>query len=182
MDHRLTVITATITALAGILGAAVGGVASGFFSYKTAHSQATAQADAALINRRQTSYSDYITAHLDRHNTEYTLADELRLSPADLGTLKATTDRWNELVEKAGHADYTVQLNDSDSVDTIRATIADKEKDIHGVISKLLAQANSHTAIDQSALHNAYTKLDAVADLYPKFLDAARADVQSPFS
>jgi hypothetical protein len=178
-DWRHTLITAAISALAALLGAAVGGL----FSYLGSHSQSVAQTDAALIKGRQTTYSDYMTEMVDLADTEHVLVDNLRhfhYDPDHLDQLNSTVKQYNDDGTKAKHTDYIVSLNASDAVDNIRDQIAVKQKDIHGVMSRALDQAYGQKPVEIDLLNDLYSKIDAVSAKFDDFTNAARADVEQP--
>lgn len=176
-EWRHTLITAVISALAALLGASVGG----FFTYWGSHSQSTAQADAALIERRQSVYADYITAEVDRSNTEHLLADYLSERPIPVDQVNNTVDTRNDLIDKCARTGYILRFNASDAVDNIRLTIDQDETDIGKIIDKLLGQGSNPNGItDKRAFDDLYGKIDAVRHEYHVFADAARADVKSP--
>lgn len=182
-DQRFTVITATITALAGILGAAVGGVASGYYSYMSGKQQAAAQLDANLIKRRQTTYGDYITAFLDRRLIEIEIAGDLKEIPPDVDDVTSNYNKYQNLVQSSVHADYVLSLNDSDSIDKIRGIISNSEDHMSQILGAQYNNATSKAPVDQSALNDFYSTYNAVHEqLQNDFLSTARADVKPPFS
>jgi hypothetical protein len=175
-EWRHTLITAVISALAALLGASVGG----FFTYWGSHSQSTAQADAALIERKQSVYADYITAEVERSNTEHLLAHYLGERPIPVDQVNKIIDTRNDLIDKCARTGYILRLNASDAVNNIRLTIDQDETDISTIMDKLIGQASNPDGItDKRALDDLYGKIDAVRHEYHVFADAARADVKS---
>jgi hypothetical protein len=176
-DWRHTLITAAISALAALLGAAVGG----FFTYWGSHSQSIAQADAALIERKQSVYADYITAEVARSSTEHLLTDYLSERPIPVDQVNKTADTRNDLIDKCARTGYILRFNASDAVENIRMTIDQDETDIGEIIDKLLGQDSNPDGItDKRAFDDLYGKLDAVRHKYYIFADAARADIKAP--
>lgn len=175
-DWRHTLIIAAFSAFAALLGAAVGG----FFTYWGSHSQSIAQADAALIERKQSVYADYITAEVTRSSTERLLIDLLRERPIPIDRVNKTTDTRNDLIDKCARTGYILRFNASDAVDNIRMTIDQDETDISEIIDKLLGDWNPDEITDKRAFDDLYGKLDAVRHQYHIFADAARADIKAP--
>jgi hypothetical protein len=121
---RFSVLTALISAAAALIGAIVGEVAS----YVAAQSQAdaqfhvaqtnnTAQANQALITRRQIAYSDFMAAQEDLVDAAFRFGDAINdFRPPNIDPVKAAFKQWDDVHNKWAHEVDTVELVDSPEV------------------------------------------------------------------
>jgi hypothetical protein len=178
-ERRFTLATAAISATAAILGAGVGGL----FSYLASHTQSTAQADAALISRRQSTYSDYISQISDLADSEGLLVDAL-LFFHDHGSnsdqVRTFVGDFNNVFAKVKHTDHIVILNDSDAVDDIRNRITNAHIRLFKVISGEVAHVFDGQTTDPDALEDALTSIAAIREDELTFVRVARNDVKQP--
>jgi hypothetical protein len=191
----LTVIAATVGALATLLGAAVGAVATGYFSDKAAQRQADAQirtaqssnmaqAEAALMAKRQTDYANFLTAETDLQGIEMTLKNyflRFPLSESDRAQFLDRIGQWNDLMPKAVHADFIVGLIDSPDVDKARVPISAQQNEIENYIHTFAQSDRNNQPIDSSTLQDYVSKVDGLQPLFETFAGVARtSDMKLP--
>ena len=184
-ESRFSVLTAVISAVAALLGATVGGIAS----YKAAQSQAAAQfrvaqadnaaqADQALISRRQTAYSDYLAAETDLDNAEYRLHDAVvDFKPPDVDPVKAASKQFGDEAGKWVGIHASVRLVDSPEVDQLAEVIANKQGQIFTMAQRITDEALYQMTVDQPALSQLIVEVRGMDDLKTKFVITARADI-----
>ena len=184
-ESRFSVLTALFSAVAALAGAAVGGIAS----YKAAESQAAAQfrvaqannaaqADQALISRRQTAYSDFLAAATDVDNAEYRLHDAVGdFKPPNIDPVQAAFQQFADNSGKFVHEHSNAQLVDSPEVNEWVMSIGDKQAEIFDRVQQLTRDAQYSGSVDQSALHQLDVEIDGVNAILTKFIAAARNDI-----
>jgi hypothetical protein len=175
-----------ISALAALAGAGVGGIAS----YKAAQSQEaaqfrvaqannTAQADQALITRKQIAYSDYLAADFDMENSELRFQDALfAFKPPNVDDVKAAAKQTHDINVKYLRAMYNVELVDSPEVDQIIKEISSKHDDLTLTMQGLTnAALQAGSPAPRSAVTQIGERIPGMQDLRRKFRDAARKDI-----
>jgi hypothetical protein len=174
-----------ISALAALAGAGVGGIAS----YKAAESQDaaqfrvaqannTAQADQALITRKQIAYSDYLAAYFDMENSEFRFQDALlTFKPPNVDGVNAAFKQTADSNVKFLRAMYNVELVDSPEVDQVVREIASKHDDLTYTMQDLMTAAQSGRPAPQPAVYQIGIKARGMVDLRHKFRDGARKDI-----
>jgi hypothetical protein len=184
-ESHVSVLTALISALAALAGAGVGGIAS----YKAAQSQDaaqfrvaqannTAQADQALITRKQIAYSDYLAADFDMENSEFRFQDALfAFKPPNVDGVKAAVEPTFDSNVKYLRAMYNVELVDSPEVDQVIREISSKHDDLTYTMQGLMNAALTGNPVPRSAVAQIGEKAVGMKDLRHKFRDAARKDI-----
>lgn len=179
-ERRFTLATAAISATAAILGAAVGGI----FSYLASHTQSTAQADAALVSRRQSTYSDYISQISDLTDSEGLVLDALAFfhdhDGSNMEQVRSFVDDYNNAFAKVKHTDYIVILNDSDAVDAARRRITNAHVMLYKEITEELNHAFYGQTVDLGAVADAKAKIPVLREDEMTFARVARNDVKQP--
>jgi hypothetical protein len=175
-DWRVPLITAAISAFAALIGALIGGVAS----YMVAQSSSTAQADAALIARKATTYADYITYQSDLLRADSDLVEHFRSNPGDTAAMDLLVKTWRDNDGKWLHTDFIVEVVASPQVFSKRKAISVHNDTIRSLLQSLIDEANSHEPINQSALVKLHTEFHDMNGVFTSFTDAARADTTPP--
>jgi hypothetical protein len=185
-ESRFSVLTALISAAAALIGAAVGGIAS----YEAAQSQAaaqfrvaqannTAQANQALITRKQTAYSDYIAAEDDLEAAELRFRDAIAVfRPPNIDPIEAAYKEYFDVHTKWLHVVDMVELVDSPEVGHSLDAISTQQTDVGITVTKFVNQIEGDmTTVDQSALDQFVTKVQGLNPLGYEFLAAAKRDI-----
>lgn len=175
-DRRFTIITASISASAALLGALVGGIST----YMVAQRNNIADADTAQIASRKSAYADYLSAETDLEGAEYKLADTLRDQPNNLDAVLSAVNQFNDRKHKEWRVGDIVSLVDSDPVKNARIEIAKEQHKIQHLEETLVDQASDHKVPDRSELNEMYTRLDGMSHLQDLFIDSARRDMTPP--
>jgi hypothetical protein len=175
-DWRVPLITAAISALAALIGALVGRISS----YMVAQSNNTAQADAAQIARRETTYADYITFESDLLRADHDLVDHFRSNPDDTAAVDPLIRTWTDNYGKWLHTDFIVKVVESPQVFPARNAIYSQNLRIRDLLQGLIVEVNSHQPIDQSALNELHTEFDGMTNLLDAFTQVAQADTRPP--
>lgn len=169
-------ITAVISALAALMGALVGGISS----YVVAQSTSTAEADAAQIARRETTYADYITDESDLLRSYGDLADHFRLNPGDRAEWDAMLKTEADIYTKWLHTDFIVRVVESPGVDQARQAIFDHNLKIKNLWHGLRSQVDNHEPINQHHLQGLYSEISGMTSFLDAFTKAAQADLVPP--
>jgi hypothetical protein len=185
-ESRFSVLTALISAAAALVGATVGGVAS----YMAAQSQAdaqfrvsqannTAQANQALITRRQTAYSDLISAEEDLEDAEFRLYDAIKeFEPPNIDPVKAAFKQEDNTHTKWLHEVGIVQIVDSTEVGQALNAIITRQTDLSQTIGNFVDQVQYQmTTVDESARRKFIHNAQGLSALDHQFLTAARRDI-----
>ncbi len=186
-ESRFSVLTALISAAAALIGATVGGVAS----YEAAQSQATAQfrvaqanngaqANQALITRRQTAYSDFISSETDLQDAEFRLLDAIfDLGPPNIDRVEAAFKQENAAHTKWIHEVDIVQIVGSTEANHPLNAIIGRQTDLSQTISKFVNQVQHQMMpVDDSTDHNFFTKIKGLDELTSQFINAAKRDIE----
>jgi hypothetical protein len=185
-ESRFSVLTALISAAAALIGATVGGIAS----YEAAQSQAaaqfrvaqsnnTAQANQALITRKQTAYSDYIAAEDDLEVVELRLREVIsNFRPPNIDPIEAAFKEWDDVHTKWLHVVDMVELVDSPEVEHSLEAISTQQIDLGITITSFVNQTKyDMTTVDQSALDQFVKKVQGLNPLGNDFIAAAKRDI-----
>jgi hypothetical protein len=175
-ESRFSVLTALISAAAALIGAGVGG----FASYYVAQANNSAQSNQALITRRQTAYSDFISAETDLENAEYRLHDAISdFEPPNIEPVKAAFKQENDTHTKWNHEAGTVQMVDSTGVDQALDAIIIRQADLSKSIQNFVNQVEYQmTTVDGPALDKFVADLKGLEPLDHQFITAAKSDIE----
>jgi hypothetical protein len=185
-ENRFSVLTALISAAAALVGATVGGVAS----YMAAQSQVdaqfrvsqannAAQANQALITRRQTAYSDLISAEEDLEDGELRLHDAINdFKPPNIDPVKAAFKQENDIHTKWLREVGIVQIVDSTEVDHALDAIIIRQIDLSRTIQNFMNQVEYEmTTVDESARGKFFDNAEGLHPFVQQFLKAAKRDI-----
>ncbi|MCW2649111.1 MAG: hypothetical protein QOE94_2296 [Mycobacterium sp.] len=175
-DWRLPLITAAISALAALSGTVVGGISS----YLVAQSNNTAQADAAQIARRESTYADYITYQSDLLRADSDLVDHFKSNPGDRAGLDLKVKTWTDNYGKWLHTDFIVKVVASPKVFPARNDIYVHNLRIRDLLQGRIVEVNNSAPIDQSALSELYKEFDRMTTFVDRFTQVAQADTTPP--
>jgi hypothetical protein len=186
-ESRFSVLTALISAAAALIGATVGGIAS----YEAAQSQATAQfrvakanngaqANQALITRRQTAYSDFISSETDLQDAEFRLLDAIvDFRPPNIDRVVAVFKQENAAHIKWMHEVANVQIVGSTEANLSLNAIIGRQADLSQTISIFVNQVQYQMMpVDDSADHKFFTNIKGLDELTPQFINAAKRDIE----
>lgn len=175
-ESRFSVLTALISAAAALIGAGVGG----FASYYVAQANNTAQSNQALITRRQTAYSDFISAETDLEDAEFRLHDAINdFEQPNIEPVKAAFKQENNAHIKWMHEVGIVQIVDSTGVDQALDAIITRQADLSRTIQNFVNQVEYQmTTVDESALDKFVADVKGLERLAHQFLTAAKSDIE----
>lgn len=199
-DNRFTLLAASITALAGILGAGVGGVASGYYSNKAAQRAAdasiaaaqraadaqiavtqtsiTAQAEAAQTTRRQTAYANFLGDLIDVTAIEANLSVEFADLPSSRSQLDDNIDKFNDAHKKLNVSFYLVSLVESPGVKQERTKIQQAHDQLDAFIQHLEDESQETTAPPKPETDDLLSRTKHMQDLINEFITAGQNDMK----
>ena len=185
-ESRFSVLTALISAAAALVGATVGGVASYMAAqaqvdaqFRVSQANNTAQANQALITRRQTAYSDLISAEAELEDAEFRLHDVIDdFEPPNIDPVKAAFKQEDDIHTKWVHKVGIVQMVDSTEADHVLDAIITRQTDLSHTIENLMNQVEYQmTKVDKSALGKFSDNAEGMELLVHQFLTAAKRDI-----
>jgi hypothetical protein len=184
-ESRFSILTALISAGAALRGAAVGGIAS----YEAAQSQAaaqfrvaesnnTAQANQALIARRQIAYSDLLAAEEDLEVAQFRLGDAIQdFKPPNVEPVQEAFKREDDAHTKWLHACDTVALVDSPQVESSLEALSNHQTELSTEVGNLANVTIYQKQTDPDALSRFVQKVKDLGALVSALLGAAKSDI-----
>jgi hypothetical protein len=164
--------TTLISAVAALLGALIGGVAS----YLVATQSSLHQADAALLDKRQSDYADYLAAETKLQGVEYTLHTYYeRYDETNIDTLQQAADHYYDLKDAAVSTDYLVALVCSPEVDKARIAIVDLQQSIDADLHALADDSKYRQKLNPETVQRYGSQVEQLTGLFSDFTHAARA-------
>jgi hypothetical protein len=170
-EGRFSILTALISAMAALLGALVGGIAS----YMVAESNNTAEAEEAQIKTRQTTYADLITYQSDLLISDNDLDLHYKFNPDDSGERDKVAKAQEDNYGKWLHTDFIVRVVESSpKVDSARKAIYDHNLKIRDLLQDL---TDHHNPIDETTTSALESEYEGMIPLLDDFTKAAKDDV-----
>jgi hypothetical protein len=170
-ESRFSILTALISAIAALLGALIGGIAS----YMVAQSNNTAQAEVEQVKTRQKTYADLITYQSDLLVSDNDVAYHYQFNPGDSDERDKVVNAQGENYEKWLHTDFIVRVVESSpKVDSARKAIYDHNLKIRNLIGDLVDHHNPTNEATTNALESEY---EGMTGLLGDFTKAAKDDV-----
>jgi hypothetical protein len=160
--------------VSALLGALIGGISS----YLVATQSNSYQAEAALLARKQTDYTAYLSAETDVQGAANTLRSVFeRYEDSDINLLQQDADKYADAQAASVRNDFVISLIASPEVDKVRVEIARIANGISDDYHSLADDSKYRQHLNPKTVQHFGSQVDQLEGLFEDFRDAARADL-----